>query len=377
MSGLLKRILGRDSNGVAPQSGAASLHVRSASDGDVAGLSQTAEPTADAPRPKRRIWGRQPFEDVLRDFGSFPADSDTRPRPFFIVGHPRSGTNWMSNLLNLHPQVLCTGEAHFQVLLNAMPEMVSEPHQTAFKEPAKSAVARSFQEMIRATMAATAVRKPGALRAGDHTPRLLRPMLPESEHFVIFRDGRDVVMSMTVHTLNNQSKRAGHAIPETREIFDHALGMLTSDDESLYRAARFLLTHEAWVRRFAGNWQRHVLTDLETIQRMHAGEYPGKVMSVRYEDLHARTDKLRCEMYRLLGLDPDKAAPIGTDPRTAPGYTENKTSSHYRKGKVGDWRSHFTPPAMRWFDAEAGRAMLELNYELDSAWVDSLPAGIA
>lgn len=354
MSGILNKLLGRSGNGTAAP---------------VAPVEVAAEPVVEGPaREKRRIWGRRPFEDVLRDFGSFPADSDTRPRPFFIVGHPRSGTNWMSNLVNLHPDVFCTGEFHFQVLLNAMPEMVSEPHQTGFKEPAKSALARSFQEMVRSAMAATAIRKPGVKRVGDHTPRLLRPMLPESEHLVIFRDGRDVVMSMTVHTLNNQSKRAGHAIPETREIFDRALAMLTADDQSLYVAARWLLTHEAWVRRFAGNWQRHVLTDLETIERMRAGEYPGKVMSVRYEDLHERTDELRRAMYEFLGLDPDRAAPIGTDPRTVPGYTENKTSSHYRKGKVGDWRSHFSPPALRWFEAEAGEGLRALGYESDSDW---------
>ena len=31
---------------------------------------------------------------------------------FFVRGHPRSGTNWIGALLNLHPQINCWGEFH-------------------------------------------------------------------------------------------------------------------------------------------------------------------------------------------------------------------------------------------------------------------------
>ena len=39
---------------------------------------------------------------------------------FFVRGHPRSGTNWVGALLNLHPQVNCFGEFHFEDIRNAI-----------------------------------------------------------------------------------------------------------------------------------------------------------------------------------------------------------------------------------------------------------------
>jgi len=32
----------------------------------------------------------------------------------FLRAYQRSGTNWMGNLLNLHPDIVCKGEFHFK-----------------------------------------------------------------------------------------------------------------------------------------------------------------------------------------------------------------------------------------------------------------------
>lgn len=338
-------------------------------------------PGAKMQRKQRKIWGRAPFEDVLRDFGSMPDPKDTRPRAFFINGHPRSGTNWMSNLFNLHPLVKCHGEFHFHAIHNAMPEMVTEPHQAGFRDPMKTAVARGYQEFIRTVMASVAdydiptrtapISPEGVKFVGDHSPRLFRPMLPESAHFVIFRDGRDVVNSLTVHFLNTQSRKGARSTPEVAPLFERALTMCTNDDSSLYTAADWLLTQEPWVRRWAGVWAHHVLSDLDTLARIEAGEYPHRAMKIRYEDLHADTPGMLRRMFEFLGVDPDQAAPVGADPRTVAGYNLGKSSSHYRKGKVGDWRDHFSPQSRAWFADEARAALKALDYEADDRWVRS------
>ena len=44
---------------------------------------------------------------------------------FFICGCFKSGTNWVQNLLNLHPHVQVQGEFHFEVLRNAVDQLTS------------------------------------------------------------------------------------------------------------------------------------------------------------------------------------------------------------------------------------------------------------
>lgn len=298
-----------------------------------------------------------------------PEPNDVRPRAFFIVGHPRSGTNWLSALLNMHPQVCCAGEFHFHAVHNVLPELVSEPHTAAHREPVRTALARAWQEMIRSSLSSVAVLKGGDVQfVGDHSPRLLRFMLPEAAYVPIFRDGRDVVTSLTVHLLNMQNQGP---CAETAALFREAMAQCTDDDESLERAADWLLDQEAWVRRWAGVWSRHVLTDLRTIEKFKAGEYPGRVMAVKYEDLHARTQPQVDELLGFLGVDPARSPRIesSSDPRTRPGFSENKASSHYRRGKVGDWREHFTPRTCAWFQEAGGEGLRALGYERDGQWV--------
>lgn len=326
-------------------------------------------------RAARKVWTREPYEHDLEKYGSVPdaAGSAASLRPLFIVGHPRSGTNWVANLLNLHPQVAVWGELHFHVLLNAMPELVSEPHTSGHTEPVRGALARGFQAFLRSTLASVAQhRGPGAGQVrwvGDHTPRLLRIMLPEAHYIVVQRDGRDVMVSLTVHLLNCQSRRAAQASPEIAQMFERALGMCTPDDSSLERAADWLLAQEAWVKRCAGNWARHVLTDSATMRRLEsAGAGGPRVMAVRYEDLHADTPRGLGGMLGFIGADAALAQPLGSDPRTRAGYSDQTPGSHYRKGQVGDWRTRLTPAARGWFASAAQAALEALGYERDASW---------
>jgi len=46
---------------------------------------------------------------------------------------------------------------------------------------------------------------------------------------------------------------------------------------------------------------------------------------------------------------------------------ENK-SSHYRKGKAGDWTNHFSPTHVDYFKEQFGDLVLDLGYENDPNW---------
>ena len=308
--------------------------------------------------------------DARPDPSSAPPRLDpSRLRYFFITGHPRSGTNWLSALMNLHPDVYCHGEFHFHILRQAMDGFTSLPWYLAHNEPVRSEAERAFQDMVRRCLAAQATRKPGATVVGDHTPRTMRAFLPEASYLLIRRDGRDVVTSWTYHLVRTGKPEVVHE--SIRPVLAAALVGLSESGEAHLAAGRALLTDERWVRHFASTWSHHVLRD-EQAQNDWTAKGHVRVMAIRYEDLHAETEPLRQRIYSFLGVDPSKALPIDAKSKTAPGFGREDPKSFYRKGEVGDWVNHFTADAERWFMAEAEPALRTLGY-LDSPKASSAP----
>lgn len=298
-------------------------------------------------------------------------------RYVFVSGHPRSGTNWVSSLLNIHPDCFCDGEFHFLILRWAMDGFTSLPWYLGALEPQKSVAERSFQDLIRNCLIERArVRRPGQTVPavlGDHTPRLFRIMIspPEARYIIIQRDGRDVLVSYTFHLLNS---KAPDVIPEhIRGFYQQQLAKLDGSQESQRLAGAELLLHEPWVRYYANFWADHVLHDQRIYQSVASQGFGAYVKFVSYEQLRADVEGGRRDIYRHLGLDPEKAAPVSAETNTAPGFGGREdVTSFYRKGEPGDWRRYITTKNGRWFHEIAGEAMRVLGYEPDASWVDRL-----
>ena len=56
---------------------------------------------------------------------------------------------------------------------------------------------------------------------------------------------------------------------------------------------------------------------------------------------------------------------------------EAEPTAHVRKGIVGDWRNYFTKRDGELFHEIAGKTLIEMGYEQDSTWIDSLPEKLA
>ncbi len=329
---------------------------------------------------------RPVFESQLALHGC-AEDSPTAVRHFFIAAYPRSGTNWLGSLLNLHPHVLCVGEFTFHDLLNSMNGFVSQPGRAAGRQPVAAEACRSFQRLVRNCLRSSDDLKPGARVIGDHTPRRLRVFLPDALYIALFRDGRDVVVSWTFNAL---ARREDWVVPPSiKPLFARLVERFHAVEPGPERSARQikvaseLLNSEAWVRHSAGAWAEQVVDDLDAIARIRDGRLPGRVEVVRYEDLHTNTTQTRDRLLTALQVDPSLAAPVGSQPRTAPGFTatpsegrcepetdrlagrcagDEEPGSHYRRGVVGDWRGKLSPVAVGWIEEEAGTELATLDY---------------
>lgn len=296
-----------------------------------------------------------------------PAQQAMRPLrsyDYFIVrGHPRSGTNWVGRLLNLHPRICCEGEYHFQIFQHALQAFGAHSHQLGSRQPVRGEARRATHDLIRRCMRIRSAHKPEATHLGDRTPSELRPLLPSSRAILVVRDGRDVLVSFTLHNLR------GAGFQMQREPFASELAPLRerfADDPELFQKhPELLLAHEGWVRFASRHWANRVLGDLERAEQMQADGTP--VLTVRYEDLHANVEAQRTRMYEFLGLDPSEAIPVEKGEDTTPGFARGEEPTALRRrGVVGDFLRFFDDRVMEWFHDEASEAMRTLGYETNA-----------
>lgn len=290
---------------------------------------------------------------------------------FFVRGHPRSGTNWVGALLNLHPQVNCFGEFHFEDIRNAIDGLQAQPWQITAREPLKTVMDDCFEDLVRKSIMTLKSRKPEAHWIGDRTPRGLRVFLEFAPYFLIIRDGRDVLVSWTFHVLRMRPHVVDVVVPaDIRPAFGELYARFQADPEYFRTHPEELLTCEPWIRMVAQRWANWMRADQGSISRIQAGDKGARcrLQVIRYEDLHADTEGGRRKMYEFLGLDTDEALPLSGDTKTAPGFEKEDPTSFWRHGQVGDWKKYSNDRFKSWFKEAAGEVLVDLGYEKDGNW---------
>jgi hypothetical protein len=203
----------------------------------------------------------------------------------------------------------------------------------------------------------------GSLRAGDialgylrATPEHLsfftqaqQKALPAWAHYFIYRDPRDLLVSQVFYATEIYEEHALHEYYNRLPNMDERLKAVIQgihEDEKANRPgiadqyARFT----AWLG------------------------FPA-VMSVRFEDLiqnrsqtintildHLETTGYKIPLDRQTAIEKIMHA---IDPKRSPTF---------RKGVVGDWRSHFTEEHKRLFKETAGDLLIQLGYEKNNNW---------
>lgn len=312
------------------------------------------------------------------------------PLAFFVIGRAKSGTSWLRSTLDAHPEILCVNEGRFfgreyrghgAIPRSLYGALADSEHLTTWvqrspwsrNEDAEAHVRNLTRHVIDYFMAEKLARS-GKRLAGDKTPLIgmdvvaeIASIHPDAKVIHIVRDGRDVAISSMHHIWNNAKDRGGPndlgpEILARRDAYREDPEGFLARGESIFADGQLAAT--------AGNWAKLVGKASEDGRALLGENY----VEVRYEDLLQRPVEETTRILRFLGVDADaetvrecvEKTSFERVSRRKPGQEDS--SSFFRKGVAGDWKTVFNEEDRRTFKTVAGRTLIEQGYEKDDHW---------
>jgi hypothetical protein len=338
---------------------------------------------------RRRLAGRKANVGPRASTGDTPI--------FFVTGLGKSGTRWLTKILDSHPEVLCKGEGRYFSAGWRRADLDLSDHRAlpsslyyalTHTEYLRLWIERSvwsrdgdpdehldaLMRLVTEHFLTEALSGTGKRLVGDKSPLLdeefmreVARIYPEARVIHIVRDGRD----RTVSAMHRGWRRASQGYLHRLSPEELARGEELRQDQQEPAATEEGVFTEERLRQAARHWRLLVGRAMADGPKLLGDNYA----EVRYEDLLERPHREVQKLLRFLGADSTEGVvrecvEAASFERLSEGRERGQedTSSFYRKGVSGDWKNHFTERDKRIFKDEAGKLLIELGYERDLDW---------
>lgn len=246
-------------------------------------------------------------------------------RMVFLVGAPRSGTNWLQRMLAAHPHVVALpSETH--LFSHGLKHLDAQVQHGLLTSPATGTVYLPREEWV------AAMREFCVLAYG----RVADSIDP---------DARVIVERTPHHVLH---------LPLIAEVFpDAAVLHIVRDGRDVVRS----LARQEWgpggIREAAGQWREAI-----TSARAAAPNLP-RYLDVRYEELMSDPRGGLTNVFRWLDLDAGDDVLAQVEDASQQSFNVDPTSPEIG---IGKWRTQWSRADLAAFDAVAGDVRRELGY---------------
>jgi glycosyltransferase involved in cell wall biosynthesis len=348
----------------------------------------------EATKPSRARVPEAAHRPIVRKDRETRAVGSAKPRDvrFFVMGEMRSGTSWLARTLDSHPQVFCKGEGSFFGRNQAQEEIAvyKGPTPSLYNALAKCEALRTWhslgwnswgrrgqeeEDIVELTRLAIeyfmqkAAASSGKVIIGDKSPlhtdhvEEIHRLFPNAKVIHIYRDGRDVAVSLMHHFWRLSRDNGGifDLEPEERRKRDAYL----EDPERYVLSGKSIFTEER-LKQMAVRWQRRVSKASRDGARIF-GRYS---YQVSYEGLLKCPEEHLKAIFELLGATADEEtvsrciASNAFERLAKRSQGSEDSGSFFRKGVAGDWRNVFTERDRQIYEEIAGRTLLEMGYDI-------------
>ncbi len=307
----------------------------------------------------------------------------------FIVSAPRSGSTWLMQALNQHPQIYATEQRLFGNFCEIWPNLdgTATPRITFDQFATANAMHMQFQPLglnrksfieqfqtsyheflhgfYKSHFDKSRVDK--SVFVDKVTPyrgtvaqvlKSIRHFFPDSKIIYLVRDGRDVVTSGAFDWL-------------AREPRDSARYQAFIDREPNLKLERFF--DDQLLETWANHWQECHLA----IQQSG-----WTTLSLRYESMLADQAVELQRVCNLLAVDDSLegcqqcADQVGFEKMTGRKPGSADPTAKARTGIAGNWKQWFTKMDGQLFAEHAGEALFALEYEVEGNWFQKLPQSL-
>lgn len=258
----------------------------------------------------------------------------SRENNILVITHPRSGTHWALDAIRHNSRGISSTFLELDPLLR---------RDSSAVERFYSALDSTEQTLL---IKAHVVPTLEPFRVRDDLSKLVDWLLGVSRILYVYRDGRDVMVSLYYYSMRTQ--------PDVREMsFSEFLRSANSLD-----VISHLSRVQYWCRHVEGWLDRQVHT--ATYESFHS-DYEGAVRRLAGDlNLQIRPRLRRIDL-------PSERRNVLTYPRKAVErfITRSKgksSAANPRKGIVGDWKAHFSQEDLAFFLEHAGDLMHRLGY---------------